>query len=142
MQIGCWQQRKSAGWKVIDIHYPMKRFTEAHRKVDSAFGIAAFALAEDGVHPGEAGHWIMAKQVLLYLGEKEVTTAPDIHAALAATPHGEAILKLVTERQSMMKDAWLTAAGHKRPMMNVGIPLDEAMEKYEEIEKEIHRLLE
>jgi lysophospholipase L1-like esterase len=135
-------QHKSAGWKVIDIHYPMKRFTEAHRKVDSAFGIAAFALAEDGVHPGEAGHWIMAKQVLLYLGEREATATPDIHAALAATPHGEAILKLVTERQSMMKDAWLTAAGHKRPMMNVGIPLDEAIEKYEEIEKEIHRLLE
>ena len=135
-------QRKSAGWKVIDIHYPMKRFTEAHRKVDSAFGIAAFALAEDGVHPGEAGHWIMAKQILLYLGEKAVVAAPDIHAALNATPHGEAILKLVAQRQSLMKDAWLTAAGHKRPMMNVGIPLGEAMEKYKEMEKEIHGLLE
>jgi hypothetical protein len=83
----------------------MKIFTEAHRKVDSVFGIAAFALAEDGVHPGEAGHWIMAKQVLLYLGENGVAAAPDIHAALAAIPHGEAILKLVAERQSMMKDA-------------------------------------
>src|SRR5437763_5854086 len=45
-------QQKAAKWKVIDIHYPMKRFTEAHRKADSAFGIAAFALAEDGEHPG------------------------------------------------------------------------------------------
>jgi len=119
----------------------MKRFTEAHRKVDSAFGIAAFALAEDGVHPGEAGHWIMAKQVLLYLGEKGVARALDIHAALADTPKGEVILKLVAERQSIMKDAWLTAAGHKRPMMNVGIPLDEAKEKYDEIEKEIRGLM-
>jgi lysophospholipase L1-like esterase len=134
-------QQKAAGWKVIDIHYPMKRFTEAHRKVDSAFGIAAFALAEDGVHPGEAGHWIMAKQVLLYLGEKGVAKAPDIHAALAAIPNGEAILKLVAERQSMMKDAWLTAAKHKRPFMNVGLPLDEAKRKYEETEKEIRGLV-
>ena len=134
-------QQKAAGWKVIDIHYPMKRFTEAHRKVDSAFGIAAFALAEDGVHPGEAGHWIMAKQVLLYLGEKGVARALDIHAALADIPKGEVILKLVAERQSIMKDAWLTAAGHKRPMMNVGIPLDEAKEKYDEIEKEIRGLM-
>ena len=135
------QQQQTAGWKVIDIHYPAKRFTEAHRKVDSAFGIAAFALAADGVHPGDAGHWIMAKQVLLYLGEKGVATAPDIHAAIAATPNGEAILKLVAERQSMMKDAWLTAAGHKRPFMNVGLPLDTAKQQYEKIEKEIKGLL-
>lgn len=134
-------QQKNAGWKVIDIHYPMKRFTEAHRKVDSAFGIAAFALAEDGVHPGEAGHWIMAKQVLLYLGEKNVAAAPDVHVALAAAPHGEDILKLVAERQNMMKDAWLTAAKHTRPFMNVGLPLEEAIAKYEEIEKQIQVLL-
>ena len=83
----------------------------------------------------------MAKQVLLYLGEKGVTAAPDIHAALAPTPNGEAILKLVAERQSIMKDAWLTAAGHKRPLMNVGMPLDEAKKKYEEIDREIRGLL-
>ena len=134
-------QQKESDWKVIDIHYPMKSFTEAHRKVDSTFSIAAFALAEDGVHPGEAGHWIMAKQILLYLGEKAANNSPDIHAALATTPHGEAILKLVAQRQSIMKDAWLTAAGHKRPFMNVGLPLNEAKEKYNDIEREIRMLL-
>jgi lysophospholipase L1-like esterase len=135
-------QQQSAGWNVIDIHYSMKLFTQAHRKVDSAFGIAAFALAEDGVHPGEAGHWIMAKQVLLYLGEKAVATAPDIHAALDDIPQSENILNLVAERQSIMKDAWLTAAGHKRPLMNIGISLDEAKRKYAAIEKEIQKLLQ
>ena len=134
-------QRQKAGWRVIDIHYPAKQFVQAHLKVDSTFGIAAFALAEDGVHPGEAGHWMMAKQVLLYLGEKGVATAQDVHAALADVPEGEAILKLVAERQSLMKDAWLTAAGHKRPLMNVGIPLDAAKAKYAAIEKEIRGLL-
>jgi lysophospholipase L1-like esterase len=134
-------QQKNAGWEVIDVHYPMKKFTEEHRKTDSAFGIAAFALAEDGVHPGEAGHWMMAKQILQYLGENAVDKAPDIHAALAAVPHGEDILKLVAQRQSMMKDAWLTAAGHKRPFMNIGLPLNEAKEKYDTIEKQIRTLL-
>jgi lysophospholipase L1-like esterase len=136
------EQQKSAGWKVIDVHYPMKQFTKAHRAVDSIFGIAAFALAEDGVHPGEAGHWIMAKQILLYLGENAVAAAPDIHAAIAAASQGEAILKLVAQRQSVMKDAWLTAAGHKRPFMNVGLPLDEAKDKYIQIEREIRGLLQ
>ncbi len=134
-------QQQAACWQVIDIHYPMKKFTAAHRTIDSTFGIAAFALAEDGVHPGEAGHWIMAKQVLLFLGENVVATAPDIHAALQAVPQGEAVLKLVAGRQIIMKDAWLTAAGHKRPNMNVGLPLIEAEAQYKQTGEEIKSLL-
>ena len=134
-------QKKTANWNVVDIHYPMKRFTEAHRKIDAAFGINAFALAEDGVHPGEAGHWIMAKLVLLFLSEKTVAKAPDIKTAIAATSNSEDILKLVAKRQSLMKDAWLTAAGHNRPGMSTGLPLTEAKEKYQEIEQQIRSLL-
>ncbi|MDB5242260.1 MAG: family lipolytic protein, partial [Spirosoma sp.] len=65
-------QKTAQNWSVIDIHNPMKQFLEAHRKVDSQFGLTAFALADDGVHPGEVGHWIMAKTILLELGEKAI----------------------------------------------------------------------
>jgi hypothetical protein len=40
-----------------------------------------------------------------------------------------------------MKDAWLTAAGHKRPGMAQGIPLGEAKQKYKQIDKKITALL-
>lgn len=134
-------QKSSANWEVIDVHYPMKKVLEAHRKIDAEFSLTGFALAEDGVHPGEVGHWIMARETLAYLGEKEAAKAPDVKAAIAVVPSSEQILKLVSQRQTMMKDAWLTATGHKRPEMKVGLPLEEAKAKAAEIEKQIRALM-
>src|SRR5882672_436595 len=53
------QQRDSLGWRVADIHSPMKAYLESRRQRDPSF---AFAL--DGVHPDSLGHWIMARAVL------------------------------------------------------------------------------
>ena len=39
---------------------------------------------------------------------------------LAVHPRGGQILKLVQEKQRLMKDAWLTETGHQRPGMNKG----------------------
>jgi lysophospholipase L1-like esterase len=134
-------QQATAKWSVIDVHSPMKRFLETHRKVDSTFNIAGFALADDGVHPGTVGHWIMAKSILLGLGEKAVATAPDILSAMASVPNAPQLLKLVAERQALMKDAWLTTAGHKRPGMNAGPPLEEAKAKAARLDAQIKSLL-
>ena len=131
--------KKTAGWEVADIHFPMKKYLEAHRKVDNALSIDGFALANDGVHPGEAGHWIIAKELLLYMGEKQVASAPGILAALKH-PKKEELLQLIAQKQSVMKDAWLTAAGHKRPM-KAGLPLDEAKKKAAEIDSLISGLM-
>ncbi|WP_208493031.1 SGNH/GDSL hydrolase family protein [Spirosoma utsteinense] len=135
------RQKEAAHWTVIDVHYPMKQFLEAHRVVDSAFSIAGFALADDGVHPGDTGHWIMAKAILLGLGEKAIATAPDLQAAIAAVPNSTQVQKLIAERQRLMKDAWLTATGHQRPGMNVGLPLAEARAKAAELEHRIRALM-
>ena len=134
-------QRKSARWEVADIHYPMKKYLEAHRKLDAAFGMDGFALTNDGVHPGEAGHWLMAKQLLLYLGEKKAAAYPGINAAMKYHANGSSILKLVAERQDFMKDAWLTATGHRRPGMKTGLPLPEAKSKALDISRQINALL-
>lgn len=134
------QQRKK-GWEVADVHYPMKKYLEAHRQVDKKFGIDGFALANDGVHPGEVGHWLMASQLLLQLGEKQVARYPSIQAAMADNPNGAAILKLVGERQAFMKDAWLTATGHQRPGMKTGMPLPEAQSKAQQVAAELQVLL-
>ncbi|MEO5681624.1 MAG: SGNH/GDSL hydrolase family protein [Chitinophagaceae bacterium] len=133
-------QKKTAGWEVADIHYPMKKYLDAHRKLDAAFRIDGFALANDGVHPGEAGHWLMARQLLIYLGDKKAVKYSSVKMAMAEYNSGAALLELVTERQRFMKDAWLTATGHNRPEMKAGMPLIEAKEKAAIISKRVRLL--
>ena len=129
-------QRDAAKWKVADVHFPMKKFLEDHRKAD-----ATFAFAKDGVHPDASGHWIMAKQILLYLGEKNVAHIESIEDGIEVQKNGKEILRLISLRQEMMKDAWLTATKHTRPEMKVGLPLEEAKEKAAATAKEINALL-
>ncbi|GAA4462668.1 hypothetical protein GCM10023189_39650 [Nibrella saemangeumensis] len=128
-------QRDSLKWEVADIHFPMTRLLDDKRKADPAF-----KLANDGVHPGELGHWLMAKPVLRYLGE----TIPDTATMLSSVsvhPRGEEILRLVSQRQGIMKNAWLGATGHKRPDMAPGLPMAEARRHYDQIEKRIRATL-
>jgi hypothetical protein len=129
-------QRKAAKWEVIDVHFPMKSYLEERRKTEPDF-----AYAKDGVHPDELGHWIMAKQILLQLGEKKVKDAENILTALPNEPKSKEILKLIGEQQTLMKDAWLTATRHLRPEMKKGLPLDEAKKKAAEIDLQIQPLL-
>lgn len=128
--------RYTHDWEVADMHWPMRKYLEDQRLIDSTF-----VLANDGVHPNELGHWIMAKQVLLFLGEKDLISVEDAKSAMSAFTNGEAVLKLVEERQAMMKDTWLTKTGHERPGMKTGLPIKEAKKKAAEIEGQIRLLL-
>jgi lysophospholipase L1-like esterase len=124
-------QRSAQNWGVIDVHFPMKKYLEAHRKVDAKFNLDGFALTGDGVHPGELGHWIMARQILVYLCGDNVLAFGSAEKSVAANKNGAAILKAVTERQNMLRDAWLSSTGYKRPGLSVGLPLDSALRKSE-----------
>ena len=102
----------------------------------------SFAYAKDGVHPNEIGHWMMAKQVLLSLGEHSLFNVFDFNEVFLPLKNGDSILKIVEERQDIMKDAWLTYTGFKRPRMKKGLPLDEAQQKSRALEKQIRFLLD
>jgi lysophospholipase L1-like esterase len=128
--------RRAAGWDVVDLHGPMNRYLAERRSQDSNF-----FLANDGVHCNETGHWIIAKQILLHLGAKDLTNIDDPKAMLADYPNGQLLLKLVQQRQRMTKDAWLTDVGHQRPGMIKGLPLTEATIKAGAIETEIRQLV-
>ena len=127
--------QRAAGWDVVDLHGPMNRYLAERRAREPDF-----FLAGDGVHCGEVGHWIIAKQILLHLGAKDVANAEDAQAMLAVHPRGREILKLVQEKQRMLKDAWLTDTGHKRPGMNKGLPLVEARAREAELDKQTQQL--
>ncbi|MEQ9102686.1 MAG: SGNH/GDSL hydrolase family protein [Imperialibacter sp.] len=124
------------GWNVADVHEPMKKYMEDKRMTDPEFKYAA-----DGVHPDKAGHWIMAKAVLTYLGLNEMVKADNPEEAVSTTRNGVKILQLIEDRQAIMKDAWLTSTGHTRPGMNKGMPLPDAQKKYASIAAEINKFL-
>ncbi|MBS1577199.1 MAG: SGNH/GDSL hydrolase family protein [Bacteroidetes bacterium] len=133
--------RQSMQWQVIDIHYAMKKYLLAHRQADAKFGMDAFALAEDGIHPGETGHWIMAREVLIYLGFKGLEKTAGIQQGIQQNADPLKLIKLITERQTLLRDAWLTATGYIRPGLPAGLPLAEAQAKAREMLKEIKQLL-
>jgi pimeloyl-ACP methyl ester carboxylesterase len=64
--------------------------------------------------------------VLSYLGFTEVVKKKGILESLQQLPDAAQYVKLVTRRQNLLRDAWLTATKHKRPGVPVGLPLGEA----------------
>lgn len=133
--------RQSMQWQVTDIHYPMKKFLQAHRLADAKFGMDAFALAEDGVHPGNTGHWIIAREILLFLGFKELEKSPGILQAIKKNTDPVKLIKLVADRQTILRDSWLTTTKFIRPGLPTGLPLAEAQSKAKELMNEIKQLL-
>ena len=127
--------QRAAGWDVVDLHGPMNRYLVERRRREPEF-----FLAGDGVHCGEIGHWIIAKQILLHLGAKDLANGDDPQAMLAFHARGKEVLKRVQEKQRIMKDAWLTDTGHKRPGMKQGLPLAEAQAETAELDRQIHQL--
>jgi lysophospholipase L1-like esterase len=127
--------QRVAGWQVADLHGPMNRWLAEQRQQNPNF-----SYTKDAVHPDVNGHWVMAKQVLLYLGAKDVENAASPAAMVAGNPHGGEILKLVHEKEQLLRDAWLTFTGYTRPGVKEGLPLPDAEAKAAELDKQIREL--
>ncbi len=123
--------QRSQGWQVIDIHSAINLFLASQRQKEPGFSVSP-----DGVHPNEQGHWLMAREVIREFGGSEVLTSPTTASALPSH-----VLTLVRQRQSILKDAWLTSVGHLRPGMNPGKPLPEAQQAASEITAQLTKLL-
>src|SRR2546426_11775218 len=114
----------------------MNRFLAERRRVDPYF-----ILARDGVHANAQGHWLIAREILRYLGApNEIVSSADADAFVNSIPRGAELLKLVQQRQRLLKDAWLAHVGHGRPGMTKGKPLPEAEREAEELESKIRAL--
>jgi lysophospholipase L1-like esterase len=115
------QQSRKDGWKVIDTHSAMAAALADVRKTDPSF-----TFAKDGVHPDEAGHQLLAVALIKGLGQN--------YEPASVTPTQR---KLIRQRGRILCDAYLTAAGHIRPGMAKGMPVDEAVAKAAELESAI-----
>jgi lysophospholipase L1-like esterase len=129
--------QRDAAWNVISLHRPMSRALEAERAAD-----AAFTFQQDGVHPGDAGHWFMARRLIQYFGGSEdafdAATPEAMVKALNADP---AILPLLRNRMVCLRGAWLSHTGHKRPGLPAGLPLEKAREEVRTVSRKIAALL-
>ena len=130
--------QRTNGWDVVDTHEPMNRFLAARRQTEPAF-----RLAPDGVHIDDTGHWLVAREILQHWGAPaEVGAAASIQSALGGTAQAAELLKLVQARQRLLRDAWLSAVGHKRPGVKAGLPVVEAQAQADELTTRIRKLAE
>jgi lysophospholipase L1-like esterase len=92
------------GVTVIDLHTPMAAALAAHRLQDPAF-----SFAQDGVHPGDLGHLVMARVIAGGLGL--AVPAGPAEAELARI-QADPIFPLVAERRALRSEAWLPFVGY------------------------------
>ena len=129
-------QRRGDGWVVVDLHAPMTREVERHRMADPQF-----TFDPDGVHPNEAGHWFMARQLIAAFGDPQAAAAPSPEEMLALRHAPVALLPLVVERVGVLRDAYVAAAGHKRPGVAAGLPIADAERRAAELTGQMQTLL-
>jgi len=107
-------EQKAAGWQVIDIRPKLRDAVAAAKQADPKF-----IYAKDNLHPGDEGHLFIAQAVWPELA-KYMKWKP-------VTPFAEgAKFKILQQSMTVLRNAWLTQVGHKRPGVAVGMPLDEA----------------
>ena len=127
-------QRKK-GVMVVDLHMPMTKEVTRRRRADPKF-----TFQRDGVHPNEQGHWFIASRLLDWFGDEVAASASTPQEMLAAHGvHAEA-LPLVRRRVNILRDAYVSAAGHKRPGVAAGAPIPEAEKEAEELSRRIREL--
>lgn len=124
-------QQKS-GWNVIDLHKPMTRFVQDRRKDDPQFTVQP-----DGVHPNDAGHWFIAQQLIRWAGDDASATKASAKDMIDAKGIPGSILSLSAARVNVLRDAYVAAAGHKRPGVAKGLPIPEADAKADELSAKI-----
>lgn len=131
------KQEAERNWEVIDVHFPMKTYLINKRKSDPTF-----KLANDGVHPDELGHWLIAREIFRHFGAIGVADKPTLNDFFGSSVFFPELYKLVSQRQEQMKNAWLTFTKHNRPGIATGLPMDKAKELYDQIENEIQKVLQ
>lgn len=97
---------REPGVTVIDLHTAMAAALAERRERDPTFSFAA-----DGVHPGDAGHALIARTLLAGLGYS--LPPPETDAELAALP-AEPLFSVVALRRQLRSEAWLPFVGYTR----------------------------
>ena len=109
----------------IDVRSPILEALAEKRKSK-----ADFFFAHDGVHLNAEGHEVMGTAIAQALGL-------DTSKALSRKAKD-----LIGQRQSLLRDSWLTEVGHKRPNAKAGTPVEMAEKLADRLSDELDKMLE
>ena len=109
----------------VDVHTPVNAYLAAQRAKNPAFKMSG-----DGVHVNSEGHRAIATALLKGLGFDD----------FESTKLDGKLLGLVRARNHVLRDAWLSEVGHKRPGVRKGKPIAEAEQQAAELTKRISEL--
>lgn len=109
---------------VVDLYTPVRQYVAAKRREDPAF-----TMSPDGVHVNREGHKVLAETILA------------AWQADQAAPADDTLLALVSQRQKVLHDAWLSEVGHLRPGVKPGLPIDQAKSEIVDIDEQINARL-
>lgn len=118
-----WERTLTSVDAVVDLHGILTIYIERFRKADPKY-----VFAGDGVHFGDAAHKVVAE--VMYNELKLSKSAETIEAQTT---------KLLKERHQILRNAWLSHVGHKRPGIKKGLPLEEANSKADKLLEEAYR---
>lgn len=124
--------RRADGWHVVDLHGPMTAELARRRQADPDF-----TFQPDAVHPNEEGHWFMARRLIDWFGDAEAARAESPEAMLEAEGIPPEAMKLIRQRMAVLRDAYVAAAGHKRPGVRPGLSVPDALEKARELTEQL-----
>ncbi len=107
-------QRK-AGWQVVDVHSRLMLEYNNAKRADPKF-----IYANDGVHPTEKGHSLIARAVWdgLAANLRWVKDTPLVSDTTKNRPLYKSMV--------VLRNAWLSETGCNQPQVNPGLPLDTA----------------
>ena len=128
--------QRQHGWHVVDLHGPMTKAVRERRAADPQF-----TMQPDGVHPNDAGHWFIAQQLIRWAGDEKSAVSESPKSMVTERRLPESLLPLVQQRMSVLRDAYVSAAGHKRPGVAKGLPVAEAESKAAELSAKIAAII-
>ncbi|MEY3829799.1 MAG: hypothetical protein RL636_1500 [Verrucomicrobiota bacterium] len=107
-------QQRRYNWQVIDLRAKVLAAIALSKKADPKF-----VFAKDGIHPGDEGHLMLAQATWAGLAPMMKWNARTAFADAAK-------VKPLTQSMVLLRNAWLTKTGHKRPGLPEGLPLEQA----------------
>ena len=127
---------REQGRLVVDLHRAMT--TELARRRESN---PDFTFQRDAVHPDSTGHWFMAGRIIRWFGGDRAADAESPQAMLEASGIPADVYDLVVKRMAVRRNAYLSAAGHTRPGVPEGLPIEEAEKQAQELTEMINEQL-
>lgn len=109
---------------VIDIRTPVSEFLNEKRKSNPAF-----TMSPDGVHFNQQCHRLIARSIAKQL----MPDGPEIS-------FNTKITSITAKKMNLLRDAWLSETGHKRPGVKAGLPLATAKKQAAQYVAEIQNL--